>query len=192
MQFRQNVRRYQTELLQARPWFKTRTGRKLNARLLRPDDGPRLVEFFDQLSPETRWRRFHTNVDHVSRELIETRGVEMANVDNKTQNGAVVATFQDQEGEHIVGVVRIARPSAAPDAPEAEVAIVIRDDFQGMGVGSELLRRMVLLAKHMHVKTILAIFLPYNEDAIHLFRALNLPSVVSVNHGTTEMRIQVP
>ena len=192
MQFRQNVRRYRMDIMQARPWFKTRTGRKLNARLLRPDDGPRLVELFDQLSEETRWRRFHTNVNHVSHALVETRGLEMANVDNETEDGAVVATFQDQAGEHIVGVARIARPDGVPNAPEAEVAIVIRDDFQGMGVGSELLRRIVLLAKHMQVKTILAIFQPYNEDAIHLFRALNLPSVVSVNHGTTEMRIQVP
>ena len=69
---------------------------------------------------------------------------------------------------------------------------MVRDDFQGSGVGTELLRWMVLLAKRMEIKTILAIFQPYNEDAIRIFRGLNLPSVRTVDHGTTVLRIQVP
>ncbi len=81
--FRQDRRRYKVDIDRARPWFKTRDGVKLKARLLQPDDKERLIEFFDQLSPQTRWRRFHTNVEHVSRDLIEQRAAEMANVDNR-------------------------------------------------------------------------------------------------------------
>lgn len=191
MLMKQKPRRYKTDLRHARPWFKTRSGTTLRVRLLRPDDAPRMIEFFDLLTPETRWRRFHTGVEHVSRDLIQRRAAELADVDNQ-QHGAVLASYQDGEGEHIVGIVRLARPQGEPTHPEAEAAIVIRDDFQGQGVGTELLRWMVLLAKEMKVQTIVATFHTANESAIRLFRELNLPATTIIHHGETEMRIQVP
>ena len=190
--FKQDRRRFKVDIDRARPWFKTRDGVKLGVRLLQPDDKERLIEFFDHLSPQTRWRRFHTNVEHVSRDLINQRAADMANVDNRIFIGAVVATLEDASHEQIVGVVRLARPAAEPDAPEAEVAIVVRDDFHGRGVGRELLRWVVLLARRMRVKTILAVFQPDNDSAIRLFRELDLPTKITAEHGETIMHIQVP
>lgn len=191
MLYKQDRKRYATSLRRAGSTFTTRSGVKLKIRLMRPDDADRLIEFFYKLSPESRWRRFHTNVEHVSIELVERRAGELAEVDNKTLVGAVVATYEDEEGEHIVGSVRLARNPDTPDSPEAEAAVVVRDDFQGQGVATELMRRLVLLAKHMKVKTIVAEFQPDNEGAIRLFRELNLPSTYQVNHGETIMRIEV-
>ncbi len=106
--------------------------------------------------------------------------------------GAVAATIDDAKGEHIVGVVRLARPVGEFDAPEAEAAVVVRDDFHGRGVGRELLRWMVLLARRMQVKTILAVFQSDNDSAIRLFRELDLPTKITAEHGETIMHIQVP
>jgi len=191
MLMKQNLRRYKTEFRRARPWFKTRSGTTLRVRLLRCDDAERLIELFDRLSPESRRRRFHVSVEHVSRDLVQQRAAELADVDNQRQ-GAVIATYEDDDGEHIVGVVRLARPAGQPTLPEAEAAIVIRDDFQGQGVGTELMRRMVLLAREMQIEVIVATFHAYNESAIRLFRELNLPFSLSVHQGETEMKIQVP
>lgn len=187
----QNVRRYKTDLAHVRPWFKLRDGRKVRIRLLSPSDRDLLIDFFLRLSPESRWRRFHANVEHVSHTLIEDRAVELAEVDNQIM-GAVIALFDAPDGEHMIGSARLAREEQTPTSPEAEAAIVVRDDFQGQGLGQELLRRMVLLAKQMQVKTIVATFQPDNEEAIRLFRELNLPSTLQIHHGATEMRIQVP
>lgn len=189
---KQDRRRYKGSIKRVRPWFKTRNGAKLKARLLQPADAPLLAEFFYQLSPATRRRRFHTNVENVDASLVAERAAEMANVDNETAEGAVVALVQESGGEQIVGVVRLARPPDAPHAPEAETAVVVRDDYHGQGVGTELLRRMVLLAKQMNVRTILAVFEPDNDDAIRLFRELDLPYTIKAHHGETEMRIEVP
>ena len=192
MLYKQNVERYRTKLRNVSPRYITRDGRKLTLRFLHPSDAPLLVEMFHALTPETRRRRFHIGVENVSDEVIQQRSVELADVDNKAVAGAIVAVYKDAAGEHIVGSVRLARDPAAPDSPEAEAAIVVRDDFQGQGVGTELMRRLVLLAKQMHVKTILAIFQPDNEDAIRIFREVNLPYVTSIDHGETIMRIEVP
>ncbi len=192
MLHKQNVERYKTKLKNVSPRYTTRDGRKLTMRLLRPSDAPLLVEMFHLLTPETRRRRFHIGVENVSDEVIHQRSLELADVDNKSVAGALVAVYKDDTGEHIVGSVRLARDPAAPESPEAEAAIVVRDDFQGQGVGTELMRRLVLLAKQMNVKMMVAIFQPDNEDAIRIFREVNLPYVTTIDHGETIMKIEVP
>ncbi len=192
MLYKQNIERYKTTLKKVSPRFTTRSGIKLTLRLMRPSDAPLLIEFFHLLSPESRRRRFHIGVENVSDELIRQRSAELADVDNMTVTGAVVAVYKDAKGEHIVGSVRLARDPATPQSPEAEAAVVVRDDFQGQGVGSEMMRRLVLLAKQMRVKTIVAVFQPDNEDAIRIFREMNLPYTTSINHGETILKLQMP
>lgn len=192
MLYKQDVRRYNTSLRNVSPTFATRSGVKLKVRLLRPSDTDLLIEMFRRLSPESRRRRFHINVENISDDYIEQRAAELAAVDNHVCSGAIVAVYEDAAGEHIVGSARLARDPGTPDSPEAEAAIVVLDAFQGQGVGTELLRRLVLLAKQMNVKTMLAIFEPDNEDAIRLFRELNVPYTTEIDHGQTTLRLEMP
>ena len=176
-----------------RPTFTTRDGYRLHARLIRPEDASLLIELFEKLSPATRRRRFHADFDRINQEIKQETAWELANVDNRTQGGAVLAIDLDKEGaEHIVGVARLARPLDQPDAPEAEAAIVVRDDFQGRGVGTELLQRLVRLAKQMQLKTIVATIEADNSAAIKIFRELGLPAETHTSQAETEMRIAVP
>lgn len=191
MLYKQNPERYKISLRNASPRFKTRDGRKVKLRLMRPSDAPLLIDFFHRMSPTTRRRRFHTGTENVSDELVQETADELAAVDNQ-QVGAVVAVYEEADGPHIVGSVRLARDPDRPDSAEAEAAVVVRDDFQGQGVGTELMRRLVLLAKQMNVRTIVAVFEADNEGAVRLFLELNLPHTTSIDHGATIMKLQVP
>jgi RimJ/RimL family protein N-acetyltransferase len=171
--------------------FKTRNGETLSLRLMRPDDAQRLEDFFYKLSSETRWRRFHVLADNVSPEEVRRRALEMADVDNRTYQGAVVAVAGDRDNGEIIGVVRLSRPPGQPDSPEAEAAVVVRDDYHGQGVGTHLLRQLVPLARRMKVRTIVAVFQPDNENAIRLFRNLGLPYKMVVTQGVSKMYQQV-
>lgn len=172
--------------------FRTRNGEVLTLRLMKPSDAPLLEQLFYQLSPESRWRRFHMITDHLPPQEVSRRARELAAVDNRTAAGAVVALAGEGDAAAIVGVVRLARPFGQPDAPEAEAAIVVRDDYQGQGVGAELLRCMVLLARRMQVKTILAVFQADNDVAIRLFRQLGLPHKLTTTHGAAKMYLETP
>jgi RimJ/RimL family protein N-acetyltransferase len=172
--------------------FQTRSGETLGLRLLAPTDAEKLEDLFYRLSSESRRRRFHMLADKISPEEIHRRARQLADVDNRTLAGAVVAVAGDRKSGEIIGVVRLARPAGKPDSPEAEAAIVVRDDYQGQGVGSELLRQMVQLARRMKVRTILAVFEPDNEEAINLFRNLGLPHKVTMTQGVTKMMQEVP
>ena len=193
MLFKQDRRRYRGSIDKARPTFKTRSGQQLQMRLLQPADAPLLLDLFYRLSPETQRRRFHGNVSSLSDDVLTAAALELADVDNRTARGAVVASLRNAQGaEEFVGVARLARPLNALDSPIADTAIVVRDDLQGQGVGTELLRRMVLLAKQMRLRTIRAVFTSYNESAIQLFRDLRLPYTIDIEHGETEMQLEVP
>jgi RimJ/RimL family protein N-acetyltransferase len=151
------------------------------------------LELFDRLTPETRRRRFHYDPDHIPDEQKQAIARHLADVDNRTLQGAVLAIDIDPAGrEQIVGVARLARPADQPDAPVAEAAIVVRDDFQGCGVATELLWRMVLLAKQMKVDMILAQIEADNQIAIRAFRGLHLPTSIATQQGATDMYISVP
>lgn len=172
--------------------FTTRSGETLTIRLMKPADAALLERLFYQLSPESRWRRFHMITDHLPQQEVSRRARDLADVDNRRTAGAVVAVAGKGEAAEIVGVVRLARQPGQLDAPEAEAAIVIRDDYQGQGVGAELLRRMVLLARRMKVKKIVATFQPDNEVAIRLFRRLGLPYKLTATHGASKMYLDAP
>jgi len=170
----------------------TRDGTALKCRLMSPADAPLLVDLYNRLSPESRRRRFHYPLDIVDERKLAEESQRLANVDNRTQGGAVVAIEQAADGEHIVAVARLMRPAGEPDAPEVEAAITVRDDYQGRGLGTELLRRMVLLAKRMHAEIIVAEIEADNYAAVRLFRELNLVTVATTTHGETTMRMEVP
>jgi RimJ/RimL family protein N-acetyltransferase len=186
-------RRYAGTLAEAPPWFVTRDGVCLRVRTIRPDDAARLLGLFERLSSESRRRRFHFNPDNLNDEMKWATACVLADVDNRSRGGAVMAVEVDAAGhEQIVGVARLGRPLGEPNSPEAEAAVVVRDDFHGRGVGTELLRRMVLLAKQMGVQTIVAIIEADNEPALRVFRSLALPVVVHTSHAETEMRFEAP
>lgn len=175
-----------------RSTFETRDGEVIALRLMKVSDTEQLIKLFYQLSPESRWRRFHMITDNLPLAEIRRRARELADVDNQRMAGAVVALAGEGEASEIVGVVRLARPPGEPNAVEAEAAIVVRDDYQGKGIGTELLRRMVPLARRMGVKRILAVFQPDNDIAIRLFRRLGLPYKMVVSHGASKMYMDAP
>lgn len=168
-------------------WFLSKDGYWLYARYIQPEDQPRLLALFEQLSTQTRWLRFHTNVDHLSAEMIATYAHDFAAVDNLQSGGAIVAIDYRTVGQGIVGVARL----GAPEDGVAEVAVVVRDDFQGRGVGRALVQRLPTLAWRMGVHTLVASVAANNLPAARLFRNLSFPITSHTTHAETEARISL-
>ncbi len=166
----------------------SKDGYWLYARLIHPEDQPRLLHLFDHLSSHARRRRFHSNVDHLDAVAINEYADRFAHVDNLHTGGALVAVDYQGTGQKIVGVMRL----GAPEAGIAEVAVVVRDDFQGRGVGRALLQRMPTLARQMGVQVVVASIEADNLPAIRLFRRLNFPMTSHTSRAEIELRIQLP
>lgn len=193
--FMQTSRRYQGDIATEPEWFTTDEGLRLQFRLIRPDDSDLLIDLFHHLSPESRRRRFHADVERLDEQTKRLAATQLADVDNLTHGGAVLALIDSEDeggAQQLVGVARLARPLGKPDHPEAEAAISVRDDFQRRSVGTELLRRLILLAKQMKIRVMLADIESDNRPAIKLFYALDLPTETDVSHGEVMLRIAMP
>jgi acetyltransferase len=114
-------------------------GRVVVIRPIRPDDVERLRAAHGRLSPLTRYRRFMTSKPYLS----SADAVYFANIDG-SNHYALVATFAQREGDEEAPIIAVARFVRSPeDSSAAEFAIVVGDDWQGEGLGRELMGRLV-------------------------------------------------
>ncbi|MFO1394877.1 MAG: GNAT family N-acetyltransferase [Steroidobacteraceae bacterium] len=148
-----------------------RDGRRYRIRDLRPDDLDLELAFVDGLSNETRYLRLQYATTGMSREMA-ARLLELDGCNRL----AMAAVSDDRGSERIVGVCRYARE---PGAHFAEFAIVVADDWQGTGVGTELMREVCLAARSRGVRRLVGETLATNRRFIDWARSFGY----TVDHG---------
>jgi acetyltransferase len=115
------------------------------------------------LSPRSRYLRFFTPVEEMSETMLD----QMTRVDGHRHVAWLALTPDEGAG---VGVVRYVRASP-DDARSAEVAIAVADDWQGGGLGGELLRQTVDHARLAGLDLLTATTLRENSAAAGLLQA---------------------
>lgn len=113
-------------------------GRVVIIRPIRADDVERLQAAHGRLSPLTRYRRFMTAKPYLS-----TADATYLSAIDGCDHYALVATFAESPAvaETIIAVARFVR--TPEDSATAEFAIVVGDEWQGDGLGRELMGRLV-------------------------------------------------
>lgn len=105
--------------------------------LRRCEDGP-IRELFARLSPETRYLRFFSPFPSLPESVVRL----LACVDYRRQL-ALVAEHPNGDGDEVVGLASF----GAVDDEHAEVALVVRDDWQRHRIGTELAIRVLQAAQ---------------------------------------------
>jgi acetyltransferase len=135
-------------------------GHELTIRPIRPEDEPLMVDFHRSLSPETVFQRYLTHLGFDERTAHE-RLVRICFVDYDREMALVAECEHPDPGvPRIVGVGRLSRTFGTDDAV---FAVLVTDSRQGMGVGTELLRRIVEIARVEGVATLSADMRADNE-----------------------------
>ncbi|MGW2088515.1 N-acetyltransferase family protein [Streptomyces sp. NPDC001880] len=70
------------------------------------------------------------------------------------------------------------------DGDETEVALLVEDDWQRRGIGSELLGRLVALAIEAGCESVYAVTQPSNTGMVAAMRTLSLPLDYQIEEGT--------
>ncbi|SDD36807.1 acetyltransferase [Sphingomonas sp. YR710] len=138
----------------------TRESVRLNVRPATPDDEPELGRFFDKVSDEDRRFRFFTAAAHLSHEQLEP----LVKVDHLQVESFLA--FEDLTGQLVAsGLLASDRASDT-----AEVAISVRADYRGKGVGWALLDLLAEEARKRGVRRVISIESRDNHAAIELER----------------------
>ena len=133
----------------------------VSTRPVRPDDRSRFCRMWPRLSRDTVYRRFHAPVRMLSSDVVD----RLVTVDHDAREALVGVV-----GGEVVGVARYDRSPTDPGS--AEIAILVEDAWQGMGLGRQLLLELTGLAERRGVRTLTATVQPDNDRVIGLIRRL--------------------
>ena len=170
--------------------YVTHTGHTVNLRLVKKGDAALLVDMYYRLSPETKRLRFHLYTVKIPEERVWEEAEALSDLDPERQMAIVGTVVEDDGKEHAVGVARFAR--ATNKDTEAEVAIVVRDDFQRKGLGKHLLLCLADRARELEITHFSAWVLADNVRLMKLIKGMELRNVESeTRHGETKIRVPI-
>lgn len=155
-----------------------RDGRRVLIRPISRNDADRLVKFHESLSDRTIYQRFFSAHPHLSDQEV----ARFTQVDHLLRE-AYVAT----ENEDIVAVGRL----DTIDSQSAEVAFVIRDDYQRQGLGSALFSLLAETAREQGIRKFVAEVLPQNRAMIRLFEVFGDSVKKETEDGVTHVEISL-
>jgi acetyltransferase len=152
------VRPYPTQYAGA---WTMKDGTPVTIRPIRPEDEPLIIKFHEKLSERSVYLRYFQPLKLSTRTAHE-RLTRICFIDYDREM-ALVAERRDPAGgqPQILGVTRL---SKIHGTDSAESAVVILDDFQHQGLGTELVRRSIEVARAEKLKRVLSNILPENME----------------------------
>src|SRR5215813_11430213 len=154
-------------------------GSKVLIRQVQPADAPLLADGFARLSDRSRRMRFLTGKDQLS-------AAELRYFTDLDHRGHEALGALDQADGRGVGVARYVRDADDPHA--AEIAVTIVDDWQGRGLGTELLTRLSDRARSEDICRFTALVAEDNRAMAGLLRNMSA-SLTGRSPGTVEYEI---
>ncbi|HEY3020548.1 MAG TPA: GNAT family N-acetyltransferase [Solirubrobacteraceae bacterium] len=159
-------------------------GGRLVIRPIEPDDRSALVDAFERLSEESRYRRFFGPVPALTDRQLDY----LTDVDHHDHEALIA--FPEPTGDGDSGAVAVAR-FVRTDGDVAEPAIAVVDEWQGRGVATVLLDALVARAREENIGYFAAPVLASNTAAITALRRLGTTTITP--HGQqVELLIALP
>jgi GNAT superfamily N-acetyltransferase len=161
-----------------------RDGRPILLRSIRPSDRARLVEGLKQLSPASRYLRFHAAIDRLS----DTQLDYLSQVDHVDHEAIVALDLGDLDVPGI-GVARYIREPYEPSV--AEAAITVADAYHGQGAGTILLGALAQRARSNGVEVFRNYVLDGNHAMLEVFDHLGADRELEAD-GLWRVDLRVP
>ena len=166
-----------------RQW-KLKDGRPVLLRPIKPEDEPLESELWKTFSDETQRFRFFSPMRTWSHATL----VRYTNIDYDREI-AIVGILTEKGERRMIGVVRMIMDP--PDFKTAEVAIVVGDPWQGLGLGSKMMDSIIEIARDKGLDSIYGLILRDNSRAIELFRekdfTVDVTSIKKVARATLKL-----
>jgi acetyltransferase len=144
-------------------------GTEIMLRPIRPEDEPLMVAFHETLSERTVYLRYFYSLS-LSARVAHERLSRICFVDYDREM-ALVADLRDRTtGEH--RIMAVGRLTKLHGKDEAEVAVLVADQCQRRGLGTELLSKLIQVARDEKLRRISASMLADNAGMQAIFRKL--------------------
>jgi acetyltransferase len=139
--------------------WKAKNGMQVLIRPIRPEDEPAMAKFHETLSDRSVYLRFF-HMEKLSSRVAHERLMRKCFIDYDREMALVAERKNSGSGEH--EILAVGRLTRSPGSREAEVAVLVADQYQRCGLGSELLGRLIQVGRDEHFERITAAILPEN------------------------------
>ncbi len=158
------IRPYPYQYVQ--PW-QSNGGEQIMIRPIRPEDEPLIAKFHETLSERTVYLRY-LQLMNLNQRIAHSRLSRICFNDYDREIALVAETTTGREPT-ILGVARL---SKLHGTNEARFAMIITDAYQGKGLGSELLKRLIGIARDEKLSRLVALVSPDNTGMLRLLNKL--------------------
>jgi len=167
--------------------FRTTAGTETLIRPIRPEDEPMMVAFNRTLSPYSIYLRYFHPVS--PQQLVSHEQLAALTFIDYDREMSLVAEVKDARGRtEIIGMGQITKLQGTSDA---EFSVLVSDGHQRTGLGTELLRRLLMIAKDEGVERVVAEILPENEGMRRICTKLGFQQQVIPGTRTIYAQVNV-
>jgi GNAT superfamily N-acetyltransferase len=161
-----------------------KNGLPVTIRHLRADDRERLRTAVGQLTPETIYTRLFSH-----RTTVTEAGLDRIMRTDPAGEVMLVVTTGAGEKETIIGGGRFIASKGEGSGCTAEVAFVVEEDYQGLGIASRILRHLAAIARGAGIAAFEADVLTENKSMLAVFARSGLPVTKRLEGGTVHVTL---
>jgi len=158
-------------------------GSTLRLRPPRAADEAALISFFEGLSPDSRYLRFH------GARLIDRDTVAGALETDWQSRGSLLAELVGDDGD--LRPVALATYVRLHDPARAEVAFAVADEMHGRGIGTRLLERLAAHASACGIDQFVAEVLPQNVAMLRVLDDAGFKTSRTLDGGVIEVLLEL-
>jgi acetyltransferase len=141
------------------PW-KMKNGTEVLIRPIRPEDEPLMVHFHESLSERTVYLRYF-HMTNLSARVAHERLLRRCFIDYDREMALVAEESKGPSGQP--ELLAVGRLTHSRDGRSGEVAVLVTDRAQHQGLGTELIRRLIQIARDQKLQSLVAHILPDND-----------------------------
>jgi len=150
------------------PWA-MKDGTEVTIRPIRPEDEPAMVHFHETLSEQSVYYRYF-HMMNLEQRVKHERLTRICFIDYDREMAMVAERRNPQTGNS--EILAVARMTKIQWANEAEVAIIVSDQWQGRGLGKELMARLLIVGSDEKLTRLTADILPENRSIMRVCEKL--------------------
>ncbi|HLK33009.1 MAG TPA: bifunctional acetate--CoA ligase family protein/GNAT family N-acetyltransferase [Terriglobales bacterium] len=169
------------------PW-RLKNGTEVMIRPIRPEDEPALVRFHEALSERSVYLRYFQPMKLSARTAHE-RLTRICFLDYDREMALVAERRDPGSGQQ--EIIAVARLSKLHAVDEAEAAIVVSDDYQHQGLGTELYRRLAQIARDENIARIVSTMLGENREMRAICQKLGFRIHTDLEEQTVKAELAV-
>ncbi|GAB4346447.1 MAG: hypothetical protein Kow0099_27660 [Candidatus Abyssubacteria bacterium] len=150
-------------------------GTQINFRPIHPTDEPRIRDLFYALSQQAMYYRYMAHMKRIPQKQMQ----DFAYISSRN-DVALVGTVPEAHGDEIIA---IGRYYLNPKTNRAEIALLVRDEWQKRGIGSFLLKYLITIARRNGISGFSAEVLRENRAAQSLLQKSGLKMRSTLSEG---------